>query len=176
MGEANRVYRLLARRAREMNMERTRVIEEIVKPVRDLLLAHSGSEAVIRTVSADKFVGAIQTIRSLRIPQERIEVEIEALPRVGDPTPKQWTQRLKKLAKSQKLRISKPSLEVARRSQAHPEFGIVKVRVLALSGPGVGELRGKTQTYVSDRAGSGWRVGCFYAIAAITALIWSKPN
>ena len=173
MGEANRIYRLLARRASEMNMERTRVIEEIIKPFRDLLLAHSGSEAVLRLVNTDQFVGAIQAIRSLRIPPDRIEVEIEALPRVDEPTPGEWSRRLIRLAKSQKLRVNEASLAVTRRSQAHPEFGIVKIRVLALAAPGVGELRGPPRVNVTDRSGSGWRVGCFYATAAISALLES---
>lgn len=174
MGEANRIYRLLARRAREMNLEHTRVIEEIIKPVRDLLLAHSGSEAVIRAVSTDGFAGAIQTIRSLRIPPERIEVEIEALPRVDEPTPGERSQRLRRLARSRKLRVNEASHAVTRRSQAYPEFGIVKIRVLALAALGVGELRRPSRANVANRAGSGWRVGCFYGIAAISALLKEK--
>ena len=176
MREANRIYNLLARRALELNMDRALVTEKLIEPIRDLLLAHSGSEAVVRAVSAEQFANVIQAIRSLNIPPARIEIELEALPRAGDPAPEEWTLQLVNIARSRKLRINERSHMVTRRSQAHPEFGIVKIRVLALQSVKIGEVKGSSKADNSGHAGAGWRVGCFYAIAAITALLWAKRS
>ncbi|MDT8321684.1 MAG: hypothetical protein RQ826_14275 [Xanthomonadales bacterium] len=174
MEEANRVFRLLARKAREMKMDRGRVIEEIIKPVRDLLLAHSGSEAIIRVVDRGRFVSAVQTLRSLNIPPERIELEIEALPVQGMPDLPSWFQRLCIIGKSRKLRQSDRSSDVTRRSEKYPDFGIVKVRVLERTGSHVAELNRKARGRVGSRAGVGWRVGCYYSIASLSAVLPSK--
>lgn len=170
--EANRIYRLLGNRARELDLDRAQVTENIIKPIRDLLLAHSGSEAVVRTINAEQFASAIQTIRSLNISPVRIEIEVEALPRSGHPAPKDWIPQLVQVAKTWKLRVNERSHDVTRRSQKYPEFGIVKIRILALQSAEVDQLKRGSKLNVSDRAGAGWRVGCFYAIAAISALLW----
>ena len=176
MIEANRVYRLLAGRAAERGLEKDALRETIIEPIRDLLLAHSGSEAVIRVIEEDQFTSATQAIKDLSIPPDRMEIEIEALPRTNEPSPAAWTKQLKKLARSRKIRVSEKSQTVTRRSQAHPNFGSVKLRVLALTGPDVGEVRRKSKMRVTNRAASGWRVGGFYAVAAISALIWAKRS
>ena len=146
-----------------MNMDRSRVTEKIIEPIRNLLLAHSGSEAVIRAVRADQFASSIQAIRSLNIPPTRIGIELEALPRADHPTPDEWILQLVNMARSRKLRVDGRSQQVTRRSQAHPDFGIVKIRVLAPRSAAIGELKRKSKAAASDHAGAGWRVGCFYA-------------
>ena len=174
MSEANRIYRLLVQRARFMNMDRKRVIKEIIEPVRDLLLAYSGTEAVIRTVDGKQFSQAIEALRNLNIRPEDIELEIEALPHDGMPDVVTWFRYLCKIGGSRKLRQSSHNTEVNRRSLKYPEFGIVKIRVLEAANKKVGGFRHSTHEEFGDRAGVGWRVGSFYAIAALTAVLWSQ--
>lgn len=172
MEEANRIHRLLIKRARELRLDRKQVLEKILEPIRDLLFAHSRSESVVRITSAEQFVASITTLRSLNIPPKRIEVEIEALPSQGMPDAESWTRQLLRIGKSRKLGMNEHNSEVSRRSRKYSEFGIVKLRVLELSKPEVGELARNAKGRVGNRAGAGWRVGCFYSIAGLTALLW----
>ena len=176
MDEANRIQRLLIRRARELRLDRKQVAEKILKPVRALLLAHSRSEAAVRVTSATQLVESIEALRSLNIHPKRIEIEVEALPSQGMPDASSWTNQLRRIGKTRKLSMADCNYEVTRRSQKYPEFGIVKLRVLELSKPEVGELARSARGRIGERAGSGWRVGCFYASVALTAFLWPQAG
>lgn len=176
MEEANRIHRLLIKRARELQLDRKQVADKILKPISDVLLAHSRSEAVVRVTNAEQLAESIATLRSLNIPPKRIEIEVEALPGRGVPDAESWTRQLRRIGKSRKLSMSDCNSEVTRRSRKYPRFGVVKLRVLELPKPEVGELARNARGRVGDRAGSGWRVGCYYASVALTALLWPPKD
>ncbi|TVS08979.1 MAG: hypothetical protein EA417_21410 [Gammaproteobacteria bacterium] len=176
MDEANRIHRLLIKRARDLRLDKKQVLEKILEPIRDLLFAHSRSESVVRVTNAAQFARSIATLRSLNIPPERIETEIEALPSHGLPDAASWERQLRRIGKSRKLGVSGANLTVTRRSRKYPEFGIVLLRVLELSKPEVGELARKARGRAGDRAGSGWRVGCYYALVVLTAFLYGDEG
>lgn len=169
--EADRIYKLLGNRANGLDLEPGVVKDKILKPVRSLLAAQSRSESVIRATSAEQFVSHIKTLRELHIDQTRIEVGIESLPQSKPVNSGQWIKHLCSLAGSQKLRVTSGHEDLTRRSRHHPEFGIVKIRVLELAAPEAGEPKSEARDRVGTRAGAGWRVGCFYSCAALAALM-----
>lgn len=177
MAEAQRIHKLLIKRAQELRLDKSRVLETILKPVRDLLFAHSRSESVIRITSAAQLISTITTLRSLNIPPGRIEIEIEALPSSDMPDAGRWMRKLHQLSKSRKLKMGATNARVTRRSRKYPEFGILKLRVLELAKPNVGESIRNARDRSGERAGSGWRVGCYYALVVLTSLLYpdAKP-
>ena len=68
--------------------------------------------------------------------------------------------------------MSEGKSAVTRRSRKYPQFGILLLRVLELAKPDVGELARKARGRAGDRAGSGWRVGCYYALVVSTAFLY----
>lgn len=174
MEEAKRVQRLLIKRAREMQMEPKKIKSAIIDPIVNVLFAHSRSEAAVRVTDPDQFARTVETLRSLNIPSERIELEVESLPSKGVADIESWIRQLQRIGKSRNLGMSDRNQAVTRRSTKYPSFGILKVRVLEMAKPNVGELARRACGRAGDRAGAGWRVGCFYAIVAITAVLWPK--
>lgn len=154
-----------------MGLEPEAVSNEIFEPIKSLLAAQARTESAIRATSEEQFVSHIRTLRYLRIDQARIDLEIESLPLSERVNAEQWFKHLRKLAGSRKLRTARLSGDLTRRSWRYPDFGIVKIRVLELATPELGELKSEVRAKVGTRAGAGWRVGCFYACAALGALM-----
>jgi integrase len=169
--EADRIYRLLGKRANELNLQPEVVKYAILDPVGDLLAAQARSESVIRATDAEQFAGYIRILRELHIDQGRIEIEIESLPLSKPVDNEHWFNHLRRLAGSRKLRAATGHENLTRRSRHYPDFGIAKIRVLELATPLAGELKTEARARVGSRAGAGWRVGCFYACVALAALI-----
>lgn len=174
MEEANRIHRLLIKRARELRLNSKEIKAVIIDPIVKLLFAHSRSEAVVRVTDSEQLARTVDTLRGLNIPPERIELELEALPSDSIINIQSWSRQLQRIGKSRKLRMCDRNPDVTRRSSKYPAFGIVKVRVLELAKPNVGELARRARGRAGDRAGAGWRVGCFYAIATLTAVLWPR--
>lgn len=169
--EAGRIYKLLGNRALTLGFEPETVQKQILRPIRGILAAHARSESIIRANSAEQFQLFISTLRGLLIQQNRIEIEIESLPKIEPVDAKQWIKHLRKLAGAHKLRAAAGQEKLTRRSRHYPDFGIVKIRVLEVATAEVGELKRDARRRVGDRAGAGWRVGCFYACSALAALM-----
>ena len=169
--EADRIFKLLGQRAIGANMDPATVDADIIQPVTALLTSQARSESVIRSTSAEQFTSFIATLRALRIDPQRIEIEIESLPLAEQVDAAEWFKRLCKMSGTRKLKASERNATVTRRSRHYPEFGIVKIRVLEMPNPQAGELTKHAKARAGERAGAGWRVGCFYAVAALTALL-----
>ena len=174
--EADRIFKLLAQRATGVDMDPARVDVDIIQPITALLTSQARSESVIRTTGAEQFISFITTLRALHIDPKRIEIEIESLPLVEQVDAVKWFKRLRKMAGTRKLKASERQAAVTRRSRHYPEFGIVKIRVLEVPNPQAGELTKHAKARVGERAGAGWRVGCFYAVAVLTALLGSREQ
>lgn len=169
--EANRIFKLLGQRAVAMSMDPARIDDEIIRPVTALVTSQARSESVIRARSAEQFKSFIATLRLLQIDLQRVEVEIESLPSAEKIEADECYKRLRKIAGTRKLKTAQHEASLTRRSRHYPNFGIVKIRVLEVPKPEAGELAIHAKGRVGDRAGAGWRVGCFYAVAALTALL-----
>lgn len=139
-------------------------------------LRYSRSEALMRVMSENQLEDAVRTLRSIGIAPERIELEVEALPSAVDVTSDKWRRQLWRWARTSKLSWRDTNRNVTRRSRSYADFGIVKIRVLARRPRAAGTRSSAKSTGVKAQAAVGWRVGCFYSVAAIEAALANRRS
>lgn len=171
--EANRVYQLIVRRARNAKDGKGEIREKIINPVIGILKSFSRTEAAARITSKEQLWNAVQTLRDLRIDQTKIQLEIESLPDDEAIDYKAWELELRKMSASHKLQMHGNNRKVDARSRKYPDFGIVRLQVLEAPKPRAGESISDARKRIGSKGGSGWRVGCYYALVAVSAHYWA---
>lgn len=164
--EANRIFALLCKQAREHRDDRGWIINELLKPLQIFNDHFFRTGAALRFTDAESLQTVVHLLRRARIPMRRMEIKILSFPKAYADEPQAWYKELKKLVKSSSIRFARSdkSLSVSRK---HLNFGTLTLRVLAPK-PDEESTAKRSNGSQRERSGSGWRVGLTYASLIIS--------
>lgn len=156
--EAQRIFQLLCKQAREQRESPNFIVSRILTPIQVFHDHLYRSGAAVRFTDSKAFSSFCDLLRRIGIEGKRIEVSVLSLPAGELGSISTWQQKLKSMAGFRSI-LFRSAENRPPRSIKHPDFGSVSIRILSASLDLVSSEKESSRV----RSGSGWRVGLTYA-------------